>query len=100
MRFKTTDKRVEILSKSELTTNFTDVNLPECDCGNGVPGEYDFSNCYGNTFYLGIYGAIGVSVGIFSFTKENGFSQLSSELEIFIQVVLTKALVLRFFMSS
>ena len=46
---------------------------PECDCGNGVPGYYDFTNCYGNTFYLGIYGAIGVSVGIFSFTKENGF---------------------------
>ena len=52
---------------------------PECDCGNGVPGDYNFTNCYGNTFYLGIYGAIGVSVGIFSFTKEMVLTLTSHE---------------------
>ena len=47
--------------------------LPKCDCGYGVPGQYAFDKCYGDAFYLGIYGAIGVSVGIFSFTKDSWF---------------------------
>ena len=30
---------------------------------------YNESNCFGNSFYLGIYGAIGVAIALISFTK-------------------------------
>lgn len=52
-----------------FNTSAYDDTKPECDCGYGVPGQNNFKACYGNAFYLGIYGAIGVSVGIMSFTK-------------------------------
>ena len=52
-----------------FNTSAYDNTKPECDCGYGVPGQNNFNACYGNAFYLGIYGAIGVSVGIMSFTK-------------------------------
>ena len=59
-----------------FNTSAYDDTKPECDCGYGVPGQNSFNKCYGNSFYLGIYGAIGVSVGIMSFTKGSVVFQL------------------------
>ena len=63
------------LRNFEISSNFTirqdgggDDVLPLCDCGNGVDGEFS-NGCYGDSFYLGIYGGLGVAIGLLSFTK-------------------------------
>ena len=42
--------------------------LPMCDCGSGKDGRFS-GGCYGDSFYLGIYGGLGVTIGLLSFTK-------------------------------
>ena len=53
-------------------------NIETCEekdfCGPGNINSkpsflYNESNCFGNSFYLGIYGAIGVAIALISFTK-------------------------------
>ena len=53
----------------ECTTGGEQNEVDEpCDCGYGFPG-FELTSCRGNDFYLGIYGAIGVTVGMLSFIK-------------------------------
>ena len=42
--------------------------LPLCDCGSGINGAWS-GGCYGDPFYLGIYGGLGITIGLLSFTK-------------------------------
>ena len=42
--------------------------LPPCDCGSGINGTWS-GGCYGDSFYLGIYGGLGITIGLLSFTK-------------------------------
>ena len=42
--------------------------LPLCDCGSGINGTWS-GGCYGDPFYLGIYGGLGITIGLLSFTK-------------------------------
>ena len=47
-------------------------DIEKQDCGYGAPWTDDFlqtNKCFGNSFYLGIYGLIGTSIAILSFSK-------------------------------
>ena len=45
-----------------------DGGLLPCDCGSGINGTWS-GGCYGDSFYLGIYGGLGITIGLLSFTK-------------------------------
>ena len=45
-----------------------DVDIERCNCGTGKAGQFP-NNCWGDNFYLGIYGFLGITVGLLSFIK-------------------------------
>jgi len=66
------------LRNFEISSNFSSIIrqdggaddgvLPLCDCGSGINGAWS-GGCYGDPFYLGIYGGLGITIGLLSFTK-------------------------------
>ena len=65
-----------------------DETCPEKDfCGPGDPNTkpnflYNEDNCFGNAFYLGIYGAIGAAIAMISFTKVSYYRHLFNFLQL------------------
>ena len=69
------------LRNFEISSNFSSIMirqdaggsddgvLPLCDCGSGINGAWSSGGCYGDPFYLGIYGGLGITIGLLSFTK-------------------------------